>query len=108
GALTNTSSSANLDLTDFNYVLPSTATIQGIKVDVERKASANTSTNYINDADVYLLKGGSTTGVTDKAATSTKWPTSDGVATYGSSTDLWGTTWSYSNADASNFGVRIK
>jgi hypothetical protein len=107
GALSNLGASANLDLTDLNYVLPSTATIQGIKVDVERKASANTSTNYINDTDVYLLKGGVTSG-SDKALTTTKWPTTDGIQSYGSSTDLWGTTWTYSNVDATNFGVRIK
>jgi hypothetical protein len=107
GNLANNTNSANLDLTDFNFSLPSSATIQGISVSVVRKASASTSSNYITDYDVYLLKAGAAAG-SDKALTGTKWPTSDGTQSYGGTTDLWGTTWTASNVTASNFGVRLR
>jgi hypothetical protein len=58
------------------------------------------------DEDVYLLKGGSPVG-TDHAG-SGGWTTSDATVTYGSSTDTWGTTWTLSDVNASNFGVRLK
>ena len=51
--------SANLDSTGFGFTIPTGATIIGIEVDIERKASA---TSAIEDYDVYVLKGGSRHG----------------------------------------------
>ena len=59
----------------------------------------------VKDTAVQLLKGGAATGTNE--ANSSAWPTSKGAQTYGSTTDLWGTTWTSSDVDASNFGVRI-
>ena len=55
----------------------------------------------------YLLKAGATTGITDHAS-GTDWGTTDGTVTYGSASDLWGTTWTPAQINASNFGVRLK
>jgi Tfp pilus assembly protein PilX len=98
------SQSANLDVTGFGFSIPAGATINGIDVDIERKASATSS---IEDFDVYVLKNGSATGITDHAST-TDWTTSDSTRSYGNSSDLWGTTWTVSDINASNFGVRLK
>lgn len=105
-SLGNTVVSANLDLSNFGITLPTMATITGIKVSIVRKASVSTSTNHINDYHVQLIKAGATSG-TDKALTATNWPTADANQDYGAANDLWGTTWTYSQVNASNFGVRI-
>jgi Tfp pilus assembly protein PilX len=96
--------SPNLDASSFGFAIPSNATITGISASVERGASAS---GYIGDVDVYLLKNGATTGVTDHA-TSGDWNSSDAVRTYGSSNDTWGTSWTPAQVNASNFGLRFK
>jgi Tfp pilus assembly protein PilX len=95
--------SANLDVTGFGFNLPAGSTITGITAEIERAAS---SFNSIEDYDVYLLKAGAPSG-NDKAST-TDWTTSDSTRTYGGSTDLWGTTWTEAQVEASNFGLRLK
>jgi hypothetical protein len=64
------------------------------------------NSNSIEDYDVFLLKAGAASG-SDKAST-TDWTTSDSDRTYGNSTDLWGTTWTEAQVEASNFGIRLK
>jgi hypothetical protein len=54
---------------------------------------------------VSLIKGGTITG--DNKATTTDWPTSFGTASYGGASDLWGTSWTYADINASNFGVAL-
>jgi hypothetical protein len=95
--------SANLDATSFGFSIPANATITGIRVEIEKSASADTG---VDDDDVYLLKAGAPSG-NDKAS-GTDWDTSDWVGQYGSSTDLWGTTWTPAQVNASNFGVRLR
>jgi len=53
---------------------------------------------------VKLVVGGTVSG-NNKAATSTKWPTSDGSVSYGGAADLWGLTLSASDVNGSGFGV---
>jgi hypothetical protein len=97
--------SGNLDLTGFfvGANIPTTAIIRGIQVEIVRKASGTS----VDDEDVLLLKAGATTGITDHAS-GTDWGTSDGTATYGDAADLWGTTWTPAQINASNFGVRLR
>jgi Tfp pilus assembly protein PilX len=96
-------SSANLDASDFDFDIPSNATITGIRVRVERQASATSS---INDRDVMLLKNGTAVG-TDKAAAG-NWGTSQTIVTYGGTGDLWGTTWTPADFNDSDFGLRFR
>jgi hypothetical protein len=96
-------SSANLNATNFGVNVPSNATITGIRARIERLASATSS---LSDMDVFLLKAGNPVG-NDKAAAG-NWGTTDTTVTYGSSTDLWGTTWTPADVNNTNFGLRFK
>jgi hypothetical protein len=103
-SLSGSGSSRYLDASSFGFSIPSNATITGIVLEIERSAS---SSSRARDDEVYLLKGGSSSGITDKAS-STTWGTSDSTRSYGSSSDTWGTTWTPANINASNFGARLK
>lgn len=63
------------------------------------------STSALQDLTVQLLKAGSPVG--SNKASSTGWSTSKTTVGYGSSSDLWGTTWTPADLNASNFGVRF-
>lgn len=56
------------------------------------------------DNSVRLVKGGVETG-SNLANTVYPWNTVDTYTSYGSSTNLWGTTWSVAEINASNFGA---
>ena len=83
-------------------------------MNIERKANVNDLllVNYVLDARVRLVRAG-TVQVADKADASTRWPTSDGVATYGGPSSLWDegeigfSTWTASDINNTNFGVVI-
>lgn len=100
------SGSDYLVATNFGFSIPAGSTINGVTVAVERKSSSNIASSYIKDDTAYLMKGGSATG-DNKADTSTKWPTSDTVATYGGAADVWGATLSVDDVNASTFGFRL-
>jgi len=93
-----------LKATNFGFSIPSGATINGIKVEIERHANYNTGSLWVKDWKVYLLKNGNVVG-DNKADTSTNWPTSDAYKSYGGSSDLWGTSWTASDINNANFGV---
>jgi hypothetical protein len=92
-----------LTTTNYGFSIPSAATIVGIQVAIERHAS---NTNAISDTTVQLVKGGITLVGTNHALAG-KWPTTDTVATYGGPADLWGTTWTPTDINASGFGVGL-
>ena len=96
-----------LKCTNFGFSIPGGATIDGIEVAIERKASVQSGVFWVRDFTVKLYKAGTIVG-TDKADTGLKWPTSDTDKTYGSSSDLWGETWSNSDINNSGFGIGIK
>jgi Secretion system C-terminal sorting domain len=58
------------------------------------------------DSFVRLVKGGVLVG-NNYGLTSTGWPTTDAYITYGGPADLWGTTWTVSDINSSNFGAAI-
>jgi hypothetical protein len=90
--------------TQYGFTIPSGSTINGITVVINRQSSGRTAP-FLRDNVVRLVKGGAITG-NNKALTGTNWPnTGLGTATYGSSTDLWGTTWTAEEINANNFGV---
>ncbi|NCU30002.1 hypothetical protein EOM60_05390, partial [Candidatus Saccharibacteria bacterium] len=90
-----------LKCTNFGFTIPTDSTIMGITVSAGRFASA---TNIIRDQEVKLVKGG-TIQTHDKADTFSSWPTTETVKNYGSTSDLWGSTWTVADINASNFGV---
>ncbi len=94
--------------TGYGFTIPSNVQINGIEV-VIGKLRESGSGNEIYDYSVRLVKNGSVTG-SDYAQTSTNWTRDQGTpadVTYGGSSNLWGTTWTPSEINASNFGVAI-
>lgn len=85
------------------FSIPAGATIDGIVVEVDRHQGA---TQSMADHRLRIVKGG-TIGATDRADTGTIWPTTPTTVSYGSSSDLWGETWTVSDINASNFGVAL-
>jgi len=96
-----------LKVKGFGFSIPVGSTINGITVNVEKKQSCIEShlscTSDVTDNIVRLVKNDSIIG-TNKANTA-PWGTSDAITTYGGIADLWGTTWSVSDINNSNFGI---
>lgn len=91
------------DLTGGGFSIPEGSTIDGIEVSVERRSAVS---GFAVDRYLQLIKNGSASG-DDKADTTTTYTSSYQTITYGSSSDLWGQSWSYADINASNFGVRF-
>lgn len=90
--------------TDFDFAIPSGATIDGIEVRVELQSTGSPS-NVIDNA-VRIVKGGSI-GTTDKSSP-TRWSFgTDAERTYGSSSDKWSETWTAADINSTNFGFAI-
>ncbi len=95
-------SSQYLKATNFGFSIPSGATIDGIVVEVELKAS---SSFLINDSSVKIVKGGTIGGTDKKRSPAVFWPAVDTYITYGGASDLWGLTWTDSDINGSTFGI---
>jgi hypothetical protein len=106
-SIANGATGGTLDGTGFGFAIPTDATITGITVTVERYA---TVAGLLKDNSVQLLKAGSPVG-SNKAGTTTWAAVSAGgkgtKITYGTSADLWGTTWTPADINAANFGLRF-
>ena len=72
----------------------------GITVEINRYCS---NSNNCDDRYVQLIKGGTVTG--SNLFSATRYPTSPATASYGGTSNLWGTTWIYSDLNDSTFGV---
>lgn len=97
-------------ITGLSSTVPAGATINGITVKIERYNS-NASGDFpltVNDNAIYLTKDGSTTVGSNKS-TGAAWQASDNNTTvdFGGVSDLWGTTWTADEVNASTFGVMI-
>ena len=101
-------SSHYLKVTDFGFVIPPDAVITGIQVGILRRASDTLS---YRDEVVSLVKNGTVQG-DNKADLVNFWPTTglgflDPVL-YGSSTDLWGLSWTPADIAAADFGAILQ
>lgn len=92
-----------LKATNFGFSVPSGATINGITVEIERKASHSLTTRRINDNIVRLVVGGVVSG--NNYAVVTNWPTTEAYFSYGGSSDLWGLSLTDTDINDSTFGV---
>jgi uncharacterized repeat protein (TIGR01451 family) len=90
-----------LKCTGYGFTIPTSATISGITVNVERNAS-NTP---IKDLEVRTVKAGAI-GTVDRS-TATQYPTTDTIEAHGGPTDLWGTTWTAADINNVNFGAAL-
>lgn len=104
---TDSSAGSNyLKAVNFGFAVPSGATINGITVEIERKANVSAGGGggaRITDLNVKLVKGGTVSG--SNKASATRWTTSEAYFTYGGAADLWGLTLTDADVNASNFGV---
>ena len=89
--------------TNLGFAVPTDATVLGITFELNRYASAPSAAG---DWQIQLTKSGSTGTGTNKA-TGTVWPTSPTTAAYGGAADLWGTTWTPAEINASTFGALV-
>jgi len=81
----------------YGFAIPAGATIDGIVVEVARGVSGGSATT----ASAILYKASSQVGT---AKTSGEF----GSATFGTSTDLWGTSWTAAEINASGFGFGVQ
>ncbi len=89
--------------TGLGFAVPVTATICGIQVDAERRQQGAGTGCSVKDNSVKIVKNGVITG-TEHASTLV-YPGLDIYGSYGGPNDLWGTTWTPSDINATNFGV---
>lgn len=95
-----------LEVKEFSALLPADAVIKGIYVEVKCKAvPSGGAGGKVQDARVRLMKAG-VVQVTDKAVL-TDWSSSLIYRAYGGPTDLWGTTWTAAEMNASGFGAVV-
>jgi hypothetical protein len=90
-------------ISDFHFSIPSTASICGIKVEIQKNTSLNTLLATVSDHRVRLLKAGIMTG--NNKATAGAWASTETYEIYGSNSDLWGTTWSPADINNPGFGI---
>lgn len=99
--ITTSGTSHYLEGTAFGLAIPSGATILGIQLAIPHLVSAFSSAQ---DSGVYLLKAGSVVGSNHSVGASL---VGNSTLVYGSSTDLWGTTWSPADINNSGFGFAL-
>lgn len=95
-----------LKATGFGFNVPTSATITGVKVEVERSQGSATD---VHDSVIQLTTGGALIG-SNKADAATLWPvgTAESYATYGGLTDGWGAGLTPAQVNDPSFGVAIQ
>ena len=88
-----------LKATNFGFSIPTGATIDGILVEIEQD---DQNTNVIENS-IKIVKGGTISG--DEKSTGAAIPNADAYVSYGSSSDLWGLSWTAEDINLSTFGV---
>jgi hypothetical protein len=95
---------AYLNASNFGFSLGS-ATVQGIEAKLTRYRDSGSTTIY--DYTIQLLVGGTRSG-SNKADTTTNWPTAAADVVYGGDDDLWGLSLTSADVDGSDFGLSIR
>jgi len=101
--------SNSLQWTNFDFSgIPSGSTIVGIEAEDKVYASINDpNSGYGDDKTLYLRYNGSNVG--NNMISAVNWPVSPGeVRTYGSSTNMWGTTLTRDQIASSTFGIYLQ
>jgi hypothetical protein len=90
--------------TNFGFTIPAGSTINGIAISFTRKVSSTTTFTATTNS-IQLLKAGSAAGTAKTPGNF--WTASDVAETAGSTSDLWGTTWTLAQINASGFGFQM-
>jgi hypothetical protein len=88
---------------DFGFNIPEASTVCGVEVHIERHASG--VLQNVKDDFIQLILQDTVQG--DDLASASRWPTSEGTANYGNSSELWGLTLNPIDINQSNFGVAV-
>ncbi|MFZ4680709.1 MAG: hypothetical protein ACOYLP_11130, partial [Flavobacterium sp.] len=88
--------------TNYGFSIPANAIINGIQLTISRSSTQSVGTGNRDD-QVRLVKNNNLQA-TDKSSNDV-YPTSLQSRTYGSGTDLWGTTWTAADINNSGFGA---
>jgi hypothetical protein len=94
-----------LKATGFGFSIPAGAVINGIKVEWEKMDNTLSGTPATKDNASRIVKGGSI-GSTDRSD-SNIWSRTESFVSYGSSSDLWGETWTADDINSSTFGAAL-
>jgi hypothetical protein len=97
-----------LQVKNFGFNIPTGATICGIEAQVVRSATDIDILligAWVRDYDVRIIKNNALEGSNQKQ--SSGWSSSPATATYGGVNALWGTTWSPTEVNSSDFGFSI-
>ncbi len=89
-----------IKVTNFGFSIPTSATINGVVVEVERKGTGPD----ITDRNIRLVVSDVING--DSKPSATVWG-SEATENYGGASDLWGLALTRANVVASNFGVAV-
>jgi len=87
--------------TNFSFTVPAGKQIDGIQVRVTRMEDSSNAKDY----RIRMIKAGAI-GAVDRIS-AINWTGTNTTKVYGSSTDLWGDTWTVSDVNAANFGVAV-
>jgi hypothetical protein len=90
--------SGTLRCTNFGFSIPVGSTIDGVLVEIERLSDG------ASDSAVQLVKAGSATGTSKNGGA---WSSTEAYVSYGGAADVWGATLTYSDVNASTFGVQL-
>ncbi len=93
--------SRKLVLTNFGFDVPAGAKIDGIRYDVERRASVISA---VSDLDVRVLVGGAAL-LSSNLASNAPWGNFDALASYGGPTATFGYGWKAEDVNDIGFGV---
>ena len=94
-----------LKVTGFNFNIPWYASICGVNVEIESRATGLILTASIRDQEVRLIKNGIISG--NNYALATNWGSSDSYKSYGGSTDTWGLDLTPADVNDPDFGIAI-
>lgn len=100
GISTSSPSSASIVAADMRFTVPSDALIQGVVVTMIRRARSG---GDLVDSTMRLRWGGGSKG--DDRMDPSAWSTSKKTITYGSETDVWGTSLTPAIVNGADFGV---
>jgi MSHA biogenesis protein MshQ len=89
--------------TQYGFAIPTGATILGIVINVERRTNDVSAISPTRDFSVLAIKNGA--AAPSNLATGTDYTLADVVEPHGSATELWGTTWTPADINATNFGA---
>lgn len=90
---------------NFGFSIPSGATIVGILCEYNRKCNIATATRKTILIHAYAAKADGTYSTTNMADDGVRWPATAATVSLGSSSNLWGESWTAADINDPDFGI---